>query len=678
MMTRQTLIREFEARVAEEHGLVFASFEELHRWSVDKPADFWEALWRFDGIQSRSPYSEVLTEDRMPGARWFVGAEVNYARQVFRHADAADADGQPAIIAEDEGGAVVSLEWHELRRRSFSLACELRRLGLGPSDRVAAYLPNRVEAVIAFLACASIGVIWTVCAPDMGTPAIVDRFSQVEPKLLIATDGAFYAGKGRDLADTVRSIAAALPTLEQVVLVRSGHSRGHIGHTLDFADLTSRDDEEVRLFEPSWLPFDHPLWILYSSGTTGKPKAIVHGHGGIILNAAAMRLHMDLRPSYGAVGRHERFHWFSSTGWMVWNAQIGGLLSGTTICIYDGSPSGPKERVDWSTLWRFAARHEVSFFGSGAQFFTTCLRSGIDFSAVGDLSLLRTIGSTASPLPAEVQLELSERLAVSACVEPFWLNSSGGTDICGVFCSGNRDLASAPGRMQCRQLGAAVEAWSPEGKPLIGEVGELVCVRPMPSMPLHFWGDRDGSRYHDSYFGMFPDVWRHGDWIRINADGSCEIFGRSDATINRGGHRMGTSEIYDAIERVDGVGDSLVIDVRKGPGESELLAFIVSTSPVSQPELTMRIAQAIRTSLSPRFIPDHVYTVPAIPRTLSMKKQELPIKRLFEGRSLTEVVDPAAMANPECLGDYVDLADAFRAVRKEAGDPGRARRPRRV
>jgi acetoacetyl-CoA synthetase len=672
MMAGQTLIREFEACVAKDHGLAFASFEDLHRWSVDRPADFWEALWCFDGILSRTPYSEVLTQDRMPNARWFVGAEVNYARQVFRHADAAEAEEQPAIIAEDEGGAVISLGWHELRRRSFSLACEFRRLGLVPGDRVAAYLPNRIEAVIAFLACASIGAIWTVCAPDMGMRAIIDRFSQIEPKLLIATDGVFYAGKGRDLADTVRSIGASLLTLEQVVLVRSGHSRGHIGHTLDFADLINRDDDEIRLFEPSWLPFDHPLWILYSSGTTGKPKAIVHGHGGIVLNAAAMRLHMDLRPSYGAGARPERFHWFSSTGWMVWNAQVGGLLSGTTICLYDGSPSGPKERVDWSTLWRFVARHGISFFGSGAQFFTMCLRSGIDFSVVGDLSSLRTIGSTASPLPAEVQLELSERLALSAQVEPFWLNSSGGTDICGVFCSGNRDLPPAPGRMQCRQLGAAVEAWSPDGKPLVGDVGELVCVRPMPSMPLYFWGDLDGSRYRDSYFGMFPGVWRHGDWIRIDADGSCEISGRSDATINRGGHRMGTSEIYDAIESVDGVGDSLVIDVRAGAGESELLAFIVPAAPAPQPELTTRIAQAIRTSLSPRFIPDHVYIVPAIPRTLSMKKQELPIKHLFEGRLLSEVIDLAAMANPECLGDYVELADAFRAMRKEAGEPDRA------
>ncbi|MCW6536757.1 acetoacetate--CoA ligase [Sphingomonas lycopersici] len=662
-MTGQSLICEFTAEVSRDLGLNFAQFEDLYRWSVDRPADFWEALWRFDGIMSRTPYSQILTEDPMPGTRWFVGAEVNYALQVFRHATAGTSAGQPAIIAEDEQGSVLSLDWSELRRRSFSLACALERLGVAPGDRVAAFLPNRIEAVVAFLACASIGAIWTICAPDMGTAAILDRFRQVEPKLLIATDGALYAGKARDLTDIVLEIVAALPTLEHVVQVRSGHARGSIGATLDFEKLIARDDDEVRSFEPRWLPFDHPLWILYSSGTTGKPKAIVHGHGGILLGAAAMRLHMDLRPSYAADSEGERFHWFSSTGWMVWNAQVGGLLSGTTICLYDGSPSGPKDRTDWSILWRFVARHGISFFGSGAQFFTMCLRAGVDFSTVGGLSALRTIGSTASPLPADVQLGLSAHLRAAGYDAPWWLNSSGGTDICGVFCTGSRDLPPAPGRMQCRQLGAAVEAWSPEGKSMVGEVGELVCTRPLPSMPLYFWGDREGRRYHESYFDMYPGIWRHGDWVRIDPDGSCTIYGRSDATINRGGHRMGTSEIYQAIEGAEGVVDSLVVDVRTGDGESELLAFIVAAEGKLPQDLVVRIRESIRTSLSPRFVPDQVYFVAAIPRTLSMKKQELPIKRLFEGRSLTEIIDPSAMANPDCLSDFVNLATAFRASR---------------
>lgn len=661
-MTRPTLIREFETFVSSGHDRAFANFEELYGWSIDNPAAFWEAVWTFDGIGSPTPYSQVLTDDPMPGARWFVGAELNYAHHLFRHVEAAEAAGQPAIIADDETGATLTLGWAELRRRSFSLACELRRIGLVPGDRVAAYLPNRIEAVIAFVACASIGAIWTVCAPDMGTPAILDRFGQIEPRVLIAADGAFYAGKARDLADTVRSIAAALPTLEHVIRVRSGHSRQDLGPALDFDQLVARDDDEARHFAPLWLPFDHPLWILYSSGTTGKPKAIVHGHGGIILNSAALRLHMGLRPSYAEDGEGERFHWFSSTGWMVWNVQVGGLLAGTTICLYDGSPTGPKDQVDWGVLWRFVARHKISFFGSGAQFFTMCVRSGMDFSTVGDLSALRTIGSTASPLPAEVQEDVSRRLVALGHQEPWWLNISGGTDICGAFCSGSSDMPPAPGKMQCRQLGAAVEAWSPQGHPLVGEVGELVCVRPMPSMPLYFWGDLDGSRYRNSYFEMFPGIWRHGDWIRINADGSCEIFGRSDATINRGGHRMGTSEIYKAVEAVDGVVDSLIVDVSTGSGDSELIAFIVPGESARAPDLAGRIAAAIRSSLSPRFVPDRVYTVAAIPRTLSMKKQELPIKRLFEGRSFADVIDPAAMANPECLRDYVTLAQTFRAT----------------
>lgn len=661
---RQTLIREFEHHVSQEFGLEFADFEALHRWSVENLANFWETVWRFEGLMSPTPYAAVLGELVMPGARWFDGAQVNYAQQIFRHVDAAEADGQPAIVTEDELGNIVEIGWHDLRRRSFSLACELERLGIRSGDRIAAYLPNRAEAVIAFLACASLGAIWTVCAPDMGIPAILDRFRQVEPRVIFASDGVRYAGKTIDLAEKVRTICSGLPTLEYVVRIRSGYSAADSGGALEFEELCGRDDARVAAFVPRWLPFDHPLWILYSSGTTGKPKAIVHGHGGILLNSAAMRLHWDIRPSYDPGSRGERLHWLSSTGWMVWNAQVGGLLSGTTICLYDGSPSGARDDPDWTVLWRFAARHKVSFFGAGAQYFTMCAREGVDFATLGDLSNLRTIGSTASPLPAEVQTVLSDRLAEAGYDTPWWLNSSGGTDICGAFCSGNRDAPPAPGKIQCRQLGAAVEAWSPDGVSVVGEVGELVCTKPMPSMPLYFWGDPDGSRYRDSYFGYFTGVWRHGDWIRINADGSCEIFGRSDATVNRGGHRMGTSEIYDAIERVAGVGDSLVVDIPIGEGESELLAFIVpDPSALGEMDIARVVASAIRTSLSPRFVPDRFYSVAAIPRTLSMKKQELPVKRLFEGRAIVDVIDPATMANPECLPEFAALAEAFRSGR---------------
>jgi acetoacetyl-CoA synthetase len=663
-MSSQSLLKQFEQRVSLKHEIAFPDFEALHAWSVQQLPDFWEAVWDFEGVRSRSPYSEVLADAQMPGAIWFPGAELNYAHQVFGHVEAANAAGQPAIIAEDERGIVETLGWPELRRRVASLACELGRLGVTPGDRVAAYLPNRVEAIIALLASASIGAIWTVCAPDMGAPAILDRFRQIEPKILIATDGVYYAGKAIDRSDIVQSLIDELPTLEQIVHVRSGHSDAKFKKAHDFERLIQRNDDEIRAFEPLWLPFDHPLWILFSSGTTGKPKAIVHGHGGIILHSAAMRLHWDLRPSYAEAGRAERFHWFSSTGWMMWNVQLSGLLSGTTICIYDGSPSGAKDADDWAVLWRFAARNKVTLLGSGAAFFTMCMRAGVDFSAVGDLSALGAIGSTASPLPADVQRGISERLGAAGYGDHWWLNSSGGTDICGAFCSANRDLPPAPGKIQCRQLGAAIEAWDPDGKALVGEVGELVCVKPMPSMPLYFWGDDRGTRYRDTYFDFYPGVWRHGDWVRIDDDGTCEIFGRSDATINRGGHRMGTSEMYDAIEAVDGVRDSLVVDVLTRNGESQLLAFVVAVPGLDAGLVRHAINAAIRTSLSPRFVPDRIYPVSAIPRTLSNKKQELPIKRLFEGRVMADIVDPAAMANPESLDEFATLAAQFRPERE--------------
>jgi acetoacetyl-CoA synthetase len=638
-----------------ERGLRFSDFEALHRWSVEDQSAFWEAVWRFDGFDSPTRYSSVLSNANMPGASWFPGAQVNYARQIFRHVERAEAAGQPAVIAEDERGPVETVGWSELQRRAASMALELRRLGVARGDRVVAYLPNRPEAIVALLACASIGAIWAICAPDMGVPAVIDRFRQIEPKLLIATDGVTYGGKSIDRTRVVEDIRASLPTVEHLVLVDSRIGNGRFGNAIYFSDLIAGDDARVRAFKPEWLPFDHPLWILYSSGTTGKPKALVHSHGGILLNEAAARLHFNMGASYKADSFGERFHWFCSTGWMMWNAQVGGLLGGTTICIYDGNPSGSKDNMDWATLWRFAARNYVTFFGAGAAFYTMCVKGGLDLASVGDLSALGALGSTASPLPADVQLALSDRLKASGYPDICWFNSSGGTDICGAFCTANSDLPPTPGKLQCRQLGAAVESWSPDGRPVIGEVGELVCTRPMPSMPLFLWGDEDGSRYHQSYFDTYPGVWRHGDWIKIEVDGTCEIFGRSDATINRGGHRLGTSEIYDAVERLDAVADSMAIDVRVG-GDSQLLLFVVPANGMRGAALANAVCQAIRSSLSPRFVPDKVIEVSGIPRTLSGKKQELPVKRLFEGRALAEVADLSAMANPDVMQEFLTLA----------------------
>ncbi len=651
-MASVSLMRLFTAAAEASTGQSFGDYEALHRWSVTDAEAFWKLLWEFGGVRSDTPYDAVLANRSMPGAQWFTGATLNYAQQVFRHVEAANAAGNPAIVAEDETGAITEVGWPQLRARVASLAAELRLLGVESGDRVAAYLPNRIEAVVAFLACASIGAVWTICAPDMGAPAILDRFRQIEPKLLIAADGVFYGGKAIDRASVVRQLHNALPTVEKLVIARSGYSADPFDNALNFSALCARND---CMLESTPLPFDHPLWIVYSSGTTGKPKALVHGHGGIILGSAATQLHSDLGASYDARTPGERFHWFSSTGWMMWNMQVGGLLSGTTICIYDGSPMGNRDAPDWGVLWRFAARHRVTFFGSGAQFYTLCAKSGLDFASVGDLTSLRALGSTASPLPAAVQLEISERLRAAGRPDIWWFNSSGGTDICGAFCTGNRDLPEAPGKLQCRQIGAAVEAWEEAGHPIVNLVGELVCTQPLPNMPLYLVGDADGVRYRDSYFDMYPDIWRHGDWLRIASDGCCEIFGRSDATINRGGHRMGTSEIYDAVEQLDAVADSMVIDVRQQGADSKLLLFIVPAGGELTDKLANAIRDAIRTSLSPRFIPDAIIPVADIPRTLTSKKLELPVKRLFEGCIGAELVDPSTMSNPDSLKEYMAI-----------------------
>jgi acetoacetyl-CoA synthetase len=540
------------------------------------------------------------------------------------------------------------------------MALTLRDLGVQRGDRVVAYLPNVPEAVVAMLACASLGAVWSVCAPDMGTPAVVDRFSQVTPKVLIAADGVHYAGRPMDRSATVAALRDALPTVESLILLETPFASRRLKAERTFADAIKRGGAEVDTFEPEWLPFDHPLWILYSSGTTGLPKPLVHSHGGVILTALAGGKHSDLGASYDPNTLGERYHWYSSTGWVMWNSQLAGLLGGTTICIYDGSPSGPKEKPDWGVLWRFAARHKVTYFGAGAAFYSNCMKAGLHLKDCGDLSRIRAIGSTGSPLPPDVQDWGTAQFAAIGTPDIWWSNISGGTDIAACFVGGNRELPLQTGRMQCRQLGVATEAWNEEGRPVVGEVGELVCTRPLPSMPIYFWGDAGNERYLSSYFDMYPGVWRHGDWLVVHPDGSCVISGRSDATINRNGVRMGTSEIYAAVERLDEVLDSMVIELERGNGESDLVMFLVLRERAELDDaLRVKLANSIRSSLSPRFVPDRIINAPGIPRTLSGKKQELPIKRLFQGRPIDKIINREAMANPEVLDWYQAEARTF-------------------
>ena len=673
-------IRLFQQWLTEHRQLQFDDYQAMWRWSVSDIEAFWQSAWDYLNLQSPTPHTAVLERNTMPGARWFVGAKVNYAQQVFRHVEAAHAAGMSAIISSNERGQRRELSWPELKRQSAALALHLQALGVQPGDRVAAYMPNIAETMVAFLAVVSIGGIWSVCAPDMGTNAVVDRFKQVTPKVLIAVDGVTYGGKDLERHTVVNELRAALPTVEHVVMYRNLDNQAPLADSVDWAQIMQRDDAAVHAFEALWLDFDHPLWIVYSSGTTGLPKPLVHGHGGTMLNLEIHKnLHCDVGCSYQPNTWGERFLWYSSTGWIMWNVQISGLMSGTTCVIYDGNPGGTKENPDWSLLWRFAAAEGVTFFGGGAAFYANCMKAGVQLSEIQGLQTVRALGTTGSPLSADVQQWGSEQMQqvyASAGVhrpDIWWCNISGGTDA-GTYVGGLRDLPMVAGEMQCRFLGVSVEAWNEQGRPVIGEVGELVVTQPLPCMPPFFWGDKDHQRYLGSYFDTFPagqgrkpgggdlpadagSVWRHGDWLKITPEGRAIIYGRSDATINRYGLRMGTSELYSAIEALPEVLDSMVVDLEYLGKESYMPLFVVLRPGLTLDDaLRARLNGAIRTALSPRFVPNEIFQVAEIPRTLSGKKQELPVKKLMLGQPVEKVVNRDAMANPACLDWYIDLA----------------------
>ncbi len=699
-------IRLYQDWLAARHGLRFDDYAALWRWSIDDLEGFWQSLWDYYDMRSPTPHSTVLVERRMPGAQWFPGARVNYAAQALRHADAAHAAGQPAVISHNERSLGRStprqLSWLQLRQQVASLALHLQEQGVQPGDRVAAYLPHVPEAIVAFLASASIGAVWSICSPDMGVNAVLDRFRQIEPTVLIGCDGVTHGGQDQDRLGIVAQLKAALPTVRHLLMLDQLGTLALADPDLGHADLVQamgRDDAQTRAFEPASVPFDHPLWIVYSSGTTGLPKSIVHGHGGAALVAMGLiGLHNDVGASYLPNSLGERYHWYSSTGWVMWNVQISGLLLGATCCIFDGSlagrthgANGQRQPPDWTTLWRFAAELGVTFFGAGAAFYANCMKAKLDLACIGDLRAVRALGTTGSPLSPDVHnwgtqqfrkiRGVGERGGDERCPagppqgtsapsggsdphavgerggDIWWCNISGGTDFAGAFIGGNRELPQVPGEMQCRLLGCAVQAWDENGRPVLDEVGELVCTEPIPSMPLYFWGDTDNQRYLSSYFDMYPGVWRHGDWLKVGANGGCVIYGRSDATINRHGLRMGTSELYSAVEALPEVLDSMVVDLEYLGRESYMPLFVVLRDGATLDDaLRANINQAIRTALSPRFVPNEILQVAEIPRTLSGKKQELPIKKLLLGQPLDKVVNREAMANPGCLEWYLAFA----------------------
>lgn len=620
----------------------FADYASLWDWSVTDIEGFWASVWDYFDIKSPTPYSQVLDSRKMPGAQWFEGAQVNYVQQVFRHASTA----RPAILFSDESGAEQELSWAEMERQVASLAASLRSMGVNTGDRVVAFLPNRPEAVIAFLACASIGAIWSICSPDMGAVSVLDRFQQIEPKVLISCDGYQYSGKHFSRVDVVNQIRSQLPTLEQVIAVpvlgveKAG---AQLDNAHSWADLVSNDTA----LECTWLPFDHPLWVVYSSGTTGMPKPIVHGHGGIILAMSVnLGLHNDLGPE-------DRYHWYSTTGWIMWNCQVGGLLLGSTLCIFDGNPGYP----DLSVLWRFAGKTRTTLFGAGAAFYASCLKANIEPNELADLSSLKTVGSTGSPLASDCYDWIQQHVGTP----DVWLAPmSGGTDLAGPFIGGNPTQPVYRGEMQCRVLGAAVHAFNDAGEPVIDEVGELVCTEPMPCMPLFFWNDSDNQRYLDSYFDVFPGVWRHGDWMKVTENGGVIIYGRSDATINRYGIRMGTSELYQAVEALPEVLDSMVVDLEFLGKPSYMPLFIVLRDGAELDDtLRQKIMSVIRTALTARHVPNDIFVVPAIPRTLSGKKLELPVKKLLLGHAVDKVVNKDSMANPGSLDWYLDFSQQW-------------------
>ncbi|MEO8571158.1 MAG: acetoacetate--CoA ligase [Chloroflexota bacterium] len=629
-----------------EHGLRFADYEELWRWSVDDLEAFWSSIVDYYEIPLHGDRGRVLGSQAMPRAVWFEGTTINYAEAVFRRA----AHDRPALLFQSEREPLRSIAWAELETSVAAVASGFRRLGVGRGDRVVAVLPNIPEAVIAFLATASIGAIWSSCSPDFGTGSLVDRFAQIEPKILIAVDGYAYGGKPFDRREVVDELRAALPSLESTVRVpylnpSSATAAAQTGE-LAWGDLLAGPAEPLT-FEP--VPFDHPLWVLFSSGTTGLPKAIVHGHGGIVLeHTKVLGLHCDVRPG-------DRMFWYSTTGWMMWNFLLGSLLVGGTAVLYDGNPGYP----DLGVLWEMAERAEVSLFGTSAAFLAASLKRGIRPGAEHDLSRLRAIGSTGSPLAVDVFAWVYDAIKPDV-----WLVSlSGGTDVASAFVGGVPTLPVHAGELQARSLGARVEAFDEAGRSVIGETGELVLSAPLPSMPVGFWDDPDGERYRESYFGMYPGVWRHGDWIRITERGSAVIEGRSDSTLNRQGIRFGTSELYAVVEALPEVADSLVIGLELPGGRYWMPLFVVLANGIALDDaLVARIRTAIRETLSQRHVPDAIVAVPAVPRTLTGKKMEVPVKRLLLGRPLAEVAAPGAVADPAALEFFADYEAVVAAL----------------
>jgi acetoacetyl-CoA synthetase len=644
-LVERSRLREYMRWLEAERGLKLDTYDELWRWSVDDLEAFWSSIWDFFGIQADGGYEHAVGSREMPGAEWFAGTSLNYAEHVFA---GKDDDAGAAILHASELRELGELSWGELRAQVAATAAGLRALGVQRGDRVVAYMPNVPEAIVAFLASASIGAVWSSCSPDFGPASVIDRFAQIEPKVLFAVDGYRYGGKDFDRRETLAQLQAAMPSLARTVVLPyldPDPDLSPLRDAMPWNELRAAGEGAELSFER--VPFDHPLWVLYSSGTTGLPKAIVQSQGGILLeHLKKLNLHVDAHPG-------DRLFWFTTTGWMMWNFLVSGLLTRAAIVLYDGNPGHP----DMGVLWDLAERAGVTMFGTSASYIAACMKAGAEPGAGRDLSRLKAVGSTGSPLSPEGFDWIYEHLGTDT-----WLfSTSGGTDLCTAFVGGVALLPVYRGELQGRALGAAVEAWDEDGSPVTDEVGELVVTEPMPSMPVFFWGDdEEQSRYRASYFEHYPGVWRHGDWIEVTSRGTAVIYGRSDSTINRSGIRMGTSEIYRAVLGLDQIVDALVVDVPRPGTEGWMPLFVVLREGAElNDDLSKEIARRVRSQCSPRHVPDEVFQIAEVPRTLSGKVLEVPVKRILMGTPPKQAASRDSLANPAALDYFVALAGSL-------------------
>jgi acetoacetyl-CoA synthetase len=614
-----------------ERGVLAESYDELWRWSVTEIDAFWDSLWAYFGVRGERGSGPVREGTEMPDVRWYPGATLNYAENALRRAGDPAFRDRTAVIFRRENGPERTLTWAELASAVARARAGLVRLGVGRGDRVVAYVPNTAEALVVLLATASLGAVWSSCSPDFGATSVIDRFTQIEPKVLITVDGYHYNGRVFDRTDVVGEIQAALPSLRTTVVIPFLDVLSRIDG-MAYDELLANDATDLA-FEA--VPFDHPLWVLYSSGTTGLPKPIVHGHGGVVLEHLKMlTFHQDLGPD-------DVFFWYTTTGWMMWNYLVSGLLVGSAVVLYDGAPGD---------LWGLAAETGVTFLGLGAPYILASMKAGRRPGKDHDLSRVRGIGSTGSPLPPECFTWVYDDVSGDVLLG----SMSGGTDLCTGFVGPSPLLPVRAGVIASRCLGAKVEAYDPAGQPVVDEVGELVITEPMPSMPIYFWNDPGGDRYRESYFEMYPGIWRHGDWIKVRPDGGCVIYGRSDSTLNRGGVRMGTADFYRVVEAFDEIADSLVIDTGRLGQEGRLILYVQVAPGVALDDgLIGRLRSALRSNLSPRHVPDEIHEVPGVPRTLSGKKLEVPVRKILLGTPVEQAANPGSLANPEVLRHFV-------------------------